>query len=56
MKKHNFEFSFLSDQSALLGISFRKVDVKEVSNIHRNGYMIEVGIFFATFVYLYCID
>jgi len=60
MKKHNFKMHFISLNTINIGLSYRKVELPEnLFYLHKKnnkGYMIEIGIFFMTFVYLYCPD
>ena len=58
MKKHNFDIHPISLSNINLGLCYSRVDLPE--NLfypykkNNKGYMIEIGIFFITFVYLYC--
>jgi hypothetical protein len=57
MKKHNFDIALISPTAVNLGLSFSQVDVPEslfgtIKNSSQ-GYMLEIGFFLFTFVYLY---
>jgi|TARA_B110000908_G_scaffold97496_1_gene115115 hypothetical protein len=57
MKKHNFDIALISSTGINLGVNFHEVDVPDPlfhpRAVPPKGYMLEIGFFLFTFVYLY---